>query len=374
MNQNSKLCVFISEHPNNWGKLLSEKRIRSRIKGNLCIFNYLAGADFFDEIVREARGIIIDLDSLEVVCWPFTKFGNWNDPYVDKIDWASAKVQEKIDGSIVKCYFYGGEWHWASNAHIDAADAQIDGLTNHSFQDLIEWAVNYPEVQKVLSNTEDTYIFELTSPWNRVVIPQTKTLLTLTGIRNNKTGEEYTYNGTFNKPDEYPLTSFEDCVKMLATFNKGTDIKHEGFVVVDKDFHRIKIKTAEYFECHHVWNNGLGISKKRVVKMLMEEDADMIERVSKVYPHAHPVIEHYKSSIVGLTEKIQALMNEARALYTGDNRRELVEKYKGNSFTEFIFLALDHPEETASDFLSKLTIGKLCDLIPDYETGGADNA
>lgn len=69
------------------------------------IFNYAIGCDFSNPIVQEARGIIIDLENLDVVCWPFRKFGNYNESYADKIDWSTARVQEKIDGSIIKLWW-----------------------------------------------------------------------------------------------------------------------------------------------------------------------------------------------------------------------------------------------------------------------------
>ena len=82
MNYNSQLCRFISDNEN-WQKLLEEKKIKVSTEGPLAIFNYKIECDFRDPVVQEARGIIINLDTLEVVCWPFRKFGNWNGyPYI----------------------------------------------------------------------------------------------------------------------------------------------------------------------------------------------------------------------------------------------------------------------------------------------------
>ena len=70
--------------------LLEEKCIRVKFANNLAIFNYDISADFSDPVVQESRGIIIDTDSLEVVCWPFRKFGNYGESYADSIDWSTA--------------------------------------------------------------------------------------------------------------------------------------------------------------------------------------------------------------------------------------------------------------------------------------------
>lgn len=42
--------------------------IKVKIENNLAIFSYDINADFSDPIVQEARGIIIDINTLEVVC------------------------------------------------------------------------------------------------------------------------------------------------------------------------------------------------------------------------------------------------------------------------------------------------------------------
>lgn len=86
MNKNSKLCCFISEHEN-WRDILKDEyKITVKEEYPFAIFNYGIDCDFSNPIVQESRGIILDLDNLEVVCWPFRKFGNYNESYADKID------------------------------------------------------------------------------------------------------------------------------------------------------------------------------------------------------------------------------------------------------------------------------------------------
>ena len=85
MNQNSFICRFISQNPNWETILLDQYGVSVRRDGNLALFKYTMECDFTDPVVQEARGIIIDVDALEVVCWPFRKFGNYNESYADEI-------------------------------------------------------------------------------------------------------------------------------------------------------------------------------------------------------------------------------------------------------------------------------------------------
>ena len=79
MNEKSLIAQFINHHPNDWKELLESKNIKIKYAPNdyRAIFNYGIECDFSDPIVQEARGIIINIDTLEVVCWPFRKFGNY---------------------------------------------------------------------------------------------------------------------------------------------------------------------------------------------------------------------------------------------------------------------------------------------------------
>ena len=81
MNSNSLLCRYLSEHPEWETSLKDDFNLKIRREGPYAIFNYGYEARFSDPLVQEARGIILDTECLEVVCWPFRKFGNFNEEY-----------------------------------------------------------------------------------------------------------------------------------------------------------------------------------------------------------------------------------------------------------------------------------------------------
>ena len=91
---------FIKSNPD-WITLLVEKPYALAIKekDNFVLFMYnQMESDFNNPLVRECRGLIIDTETLTPVCVPFYKFGNYGEGYVPKIDWNTAKVQEKVEG------------------------------------------------------------------------------------------------------------------------------------------------------------------------------------------------------------------------------------------------------------------------------------
>jgi len=58
-------------------------------------------------IYKLCRGIILDAeDDWRVVSLPYVKFFNYGESYADKtLDWTTAKVYEKLDGSMVTLYW-----------------------------------------------------------------------------------------------------------------------------------------------------------------------------------------------------------------------------------------------------------------------------
>lgn len=355
----SKLCDFIQSNTN-WRELLADKNIKVKEDNNLAIFNYDIDADFSDPIVQEARGIIIDLTELKVVSWPFRKFGNYSESYVDTIDWSSAEVQDKVDGSIIKLWFYDNKWNWSTNSTIYAKDANAN--TIHSFQDLILKATNYKDIKFDQLNKDYTYIFELVSPENQIVVKYEDYKLYHLGTRNNITGQELKVDIGIEKPKTYPLHSFEDCLEAAKNLNKDDSVQYEGFVVVDKDFHRIKIKSPEYIALHHMIDNG-NFSKKRCIELIVSNSD--IDKIIKDFPQYEHVFRYYQYEVSEFYFDVDNFISITRNLYAeySYERKAVANVIKNHRLATFGFKALNN-DKTAKDIVDT---SKIENYIEDYK-------
>ena len=98
-----KLLDYIKSH-SDWEELLSRDPYNLKISRDdgYIMFKYdQIASDFSYEEVREARGIIFYEQTWDCVCHPFNKFGNYGESYCPNIDWNTASVQEKVDGSLI---------------------------------------------------------------------------------------------------------------------------------------------------------------------------------------------------------------------------------------------------------------------------------
>ena len=261
-----KLIEYIKNNIEWEANLTQGYAISIKRKDGFIMFSYSQiDSDFYNEIVRECRGLILHEETLTPVCVPFYKFGNYGEGYCDNIDWDSAVVQEKVDGSLIKVWNYNNEWHISTNGTIDAKDAGIpvDISPYANFYELFVKAAENCNLNIEALNKDYTYMFELTSPFNRVVVPYNDIKIRHIGTRDNITLEELNIDIGVDKPKIYNLKSLEDCIEMA----KNLPFSEEGYVVVDKYWKRNKIKSPAYVAAHHLKNNGI-ITKVRIIALI----------------------------------------------------------------------------------------------------------
>lgn len=99
-NQMLELQKFLQVNPLSSLDQFAIKATRHRKYPNLVLFKYhQKDSPMKEKIVQESRGIILDeAEDWEVVSRGFNKFFNYEEFLAAPIDWASAVIQEKLDG------------------------------------------------------------------------------------------------------------------------------------------------------------------------------------------------------------------------------------------------------------------------------------
>lgn len=366
MTENSLICNLIKTDIN-WKESLAAKGISVKESGNLAIFCYGVACNFADPIVQEARGIIIDLKKKEVVCWPFRKFGNYGESYVDDINWSTARVQEKVDGSIVKLWFdhERQEWRWSSNGMIDAGEARaLSG--GCSLLDLIKQADNYSDIDYAELNEYCTYIFELVSPMQQIVVKYPYTSLYHTGTRSNLTGEEIYCSIDVKRPKEFPLHSLIECIEAAKALNAGNDeVKQEGFVVVDDNWHRIKVKSPDYIYAHHLVQNNV-YTKKRLLPLVIS-DSEVLRDMLKASSDSEVYIRYYQYQFAILKKNIRISIAKARAMYEelSHDRKATAAAIADDPYKYFAFKAIGN-DKSPDGIISDIPENVFMKWIQDY--------
>ena len=361
---------FIKENEN-WKELIQQAPYFLKIDEDedYALIKYdMINSDFTQEIVNECRGIIIDKHTNKAHALSFKKFFNIQEELHADIDWKTARVQEKVDGSKILYWYneYKNEWQVSTSGTLDAYKAQVNdnGIT---FAQLFYTAllnsikVGVTDFEKLhafnqVLDDQYCYTFELVSPESRIVVPYKKTELYFIGLRSTggftefKT-EDSVLSSLLKTPKSYPLHTLEDCLK--ATEKMGFD--EEGFVVVDDNWNRVKIKSPEYVLAHHARANG-ATSISRVLEMIENGyDKDFL----KIYPE-------YTEKFDNVREAKSNFENRLRVRIL-NLKEELIDKYGLDRKAIANYVQVN--DKDIASFLFKFIDTDLIQLYIDTEWG-----
>lgn len=288
-------------------------------------------SDFNDEVVRLCRGCIISLEeplNPTMICEPFVKFGNYGQEFCPNIDWDSALVEQKVDGILIKLFFYKNEWHWVTNNGWDTSietsfitklpskykEIETDNFT--TVQDLIEYSlcnINF-NLKTCALNPAFTYMFELISPKLRILVDNPKTKLIYLGCRNNYTSLEltleqaYTINPNLKMFDTVKYFDLHNIDEVLALCNTYKGDENEGVVVVDKYFNRVKIKCENYILLKG-YRNAFDTTDEKIFKGIKE---NTIDDAIGAFPEIQNTVNKIKNDLIAYKSFLISITNKGK--------------------------------------------------------------
>ena len=320
------------------------------------MFSYGIEADFRIDIVRECRGFILDeADGYQPVCVPFFKFGNYGESYADDIDWNTARVQEKIDGSLIKVWYHRGVWRVSTNNTINAESAKTN-INEDTFLNIFQKAWAHTGKQFNELNPGHTYMFELVSPQTRVVIPYSETKLYHIGTRDKYTLQELHVDIGIEKPKEFSIATIEACVEAA----KNLDKYHEGFVVVDSCWQRVKVKSPIYVAIHHLLNNIS--SEKRIIDIIVSgEDTEVVSYFPEYADMFRSVRERIDRFIAYNEQELETIKN---AEYS--TQKELAEYVTKTICPACLFFVIKGKSKSVKDFVYSMSANKMIAYLDKF--------
>jgi hypothetical protein len=321
-------------------------------------------------LTNQCRGVIVTKidDVYQYVCRGFYRFFNAGEssatPHMDR---ESSKAQEKIDGSLIKFYYWNDNWRIATNGNINAADSNLPTIFYtpaygevKTFADLV---VYYLQSNDILYKTlqsfceRKTYLFELTSPYNRVVVPHKEIQLTFLSSIDNVTGEESLYNPTtLPSVKEYSFQSMDDCIHMAQNLPYDS----EGYVFIDKFFNRIKIKSPAYLAVHHLRGESVPTVKSMLGLIGQGEQDEFLS----YFPEYRDLYNKVNFAVVAYSEIAESLYNSCKV-----ERKDIARIY--GKYSGYIFSRMDNRVDSAREYLFKMHIKNQVELIEGIIHGGS---
>jgi hypothetical protein len=256
---------------------------------------------------RECRGLILEKDTWKVMSLAFIRFFNSAEGHASKIDWNTAIIFSKEDGSLIQLY-----WDWVTErwcvgtsgmAEAESEVNEKEGTTfSRLFWDTVGGRYGFNVTNLVKGRT---YAFELMTPYNIVVKPHGVSSVALLGVRDLRSLNELTYTQLelVAKDINVPLVEVIDinasnAGHLMGTF-EGMPFTEEGYVVCDANFNRIKIKNPAYVAMHHTKSK---LGNHHILEVLKTNEID--EWVA-TFPERSEEIINLKNALNKLTDDLK---------------------------------------------------------------------
>lgn len=310
-----------------------------------------------DPLVQQCRGVILDeADEWRVVSRPFDKFFNHGEQLAAPIDWSTAVAQEKLDGSLIQLYHYAGQWRVGTSGTPDAA-GEVNGC-GFTFAELF-WRV-FGEYGYPLPAEDErhlTFMFELMTPYNRVVVRHDLNRLILIGVREHGGQEQALDKWMFAPVRSFPLQSFAD---IEATFTAMNPLEQEGYVVIDGAYRRVKVKHPGYVAIHHMRD---GLSPKRVLEAVRTGEST---EILAHFPEWTEAFNTIQAKYEGLVGELEADFTKLRGI---PGQKDFALEAVKTRYSPALFQVRKGQAPSVRHVLATMTLDKLADLL-DIRGGG----
>lgn len=214
---------------------LVEKQVIVKEQENLALLTYpnvsqrseTYSPSMNDLLIRSCRGVIVQQEPLKVLAYTFSK--PYSQTSFDNTNWSNFIVEELIDGSFIKLFYYEGTWNVSTHRCINSKKAMFNSYK--SFFDMWVEAkdnsgLNYDDL-----NQNYTYSFVLCHPENRIVSNYTTSYIVHIGTFDVLDSKEVDVTiPNIRKPKQF---DFSDCGELIE---KLSLVGHEtrGFMLKSK--------------------------------------------------------------------------------------------------------------------------------------------
>eukprot|EP01118_Nematostelium_gracile_P004852 TRINITY_DN15786_c0_g1_i1.p1 TRINITY_DN15786_c0_g1~~TRINITY_DN15786_c0_g1_i1.p1 ORF type:complete len:424 (+),score=105.21 TRINITY_DN15786_c0_g1_i1:47-1318(+) len=318
------------------------------------------GCKFNSMIVRECRGLILDRDkNWKVVAWPYAKFFNAKEKEADKIDWKTAKVFEKVDGSLATLYWYNG-WHVASSSIPDGS-AELN--KQWTFKALF-WDIWKKLKYRLPDDKTKCYMFEMLTDRNVILVRPKREALILHGVRNminlqEEEPEEIAQKYGWECIQSYPMTTLEEVMKVCNQLNP---MESEGFIVRDAQFKRIKIKSPQYVALSYLTvRDTKKMNGKNMLQIVRTNEGSEFLSYFPMYKELYLYTKRRYDQMTQRLDNLWMELEKYREMETFDDVVD--ERLKSPNDRKLLKMMAQSPFNVVSDFLAEYDLSELLMMV-----------
>jgi len=282
-------------------------------------------------IVKECRSLVLgkaDNNKFVIISRAFDRFFNYGEndffPSIEDLT-----CFEKIDGSLISV-FYTEEYGWLYRTKsMIMPTLPVNGF-ERTWKEIIEPSICWGTLPDNL-NKDNTYIFEVVSRENRVVVKYEECCAYLLAVRNNNTGDyversEILGLNNFKSPRKYTFSSTKQCMESVRNLPN----LEEGYVAYTANGIPVcKIKSPAYLAAHRIKGEGLTPPIIRELVVINEQDEYL-----SVFPEDKHYFEKYLNLWNNIKEDILTVWDSNKYI---QDKKEFALKVKDYPFSAVLF-------------------------------------
>ena len=314
--------------------------------------------------VQDCRGVILEKGTWNVMSLAFRKFFNSGETHAAKIDWDTAHILNKEDGTMIQVYWdwYKEVWFAATTGTAEG-EGEVNNKYGTTFNELFwDTVISKYTFNTCLLDKNHNYVFELTTPYNIVVTPHGESSAKLLAVRNILTLKELSQFDLFMVSESLgiPLVKSYDLnvgnADELAKTLVGMPWSEEGYVVRDANDNRVKIKNPAYLAVHHLKGKTAEHNIMTIVK------TNEIEEFASTFPGRKEELYRLKEAYDELVSKLESIWSELDEIRpsdaSSDERKrfamslmETTAKHDLRMFTGMYFGLVDGKVESIKEYM-----------------------
>ncbi|MHA1659944.1 MAG: hypothetical protein ACTSUT_12590 [Promethearchaeota archaeon] len=317
---------------NNWKFEESEKLFKCisvKNKDGMYLYNYNNNnlIERNHHVLIKCRGLVINKNG-NIINYPFDRFFNSFEKECCEINWDSAEIQEKLDGSLICVFWSGKNWEVTTRGSFYPNEHTLN------FSELFK--KRFDSFTKLNKNI--CYIFELITKHNRIIKWYKTEGVYLIGARNIDSLKELSQKEldliakdlNVSRPLKYKANNLSQCKKLFDDFNDDD----EGLVVVDNEFNRIKIKQDSYIKLSRIKM----LKEQDIFNYVLGKTQIDVEYLNKL-PEVAETIKNVRTHWNKTKKKIINIFNKHKNKSTRKDFAIAVSKYP---FKSILFSMLDN--------------------------------
>jgi hypothetical protein len=275
-----------------------------------------------DPISQECRGLVLTVPSgypaipsansdrivgeTEIMAWPMRRFFNYGQGSAAPVDFQAfgTRFFEKMDGTLCIVYWDRIKLVWSvATRSVPDADLPMDGFGEQTFSSLFWKAFESVGGLKDELYPGNTYCFELCTPDNQVVVRYDDYKVYLLASRWNGDGSEHfpeEWAGPLNVPavQQYRFGSVDEMVSFVTSREAA---KHEGIVVCDENFNRVKVKDPAYLALNKIKDSVAKSPRALMEIVLLGKEDDILPLIP---PHIQEKMLEMKENLRAYIQKM----------------------------------------------------------------------